>query len=63
MSILGDVIWWRHQNDVVIDIIEVLLRHILFARPQIGLITQLRITKTQKIEYIQYFYKSSFFTS
>jgi len=34
-------------NDIIIDILEVLLCQ-LFLRPQIGQITQLRITKAQK---------------
>jgi len=48
MTFLGDVIWLRHQNDVIVDILEVLLRHNYFLRPQISLVTQLRINKTQK---------------
>jgi len=36
------------QNDVIIDNLEVLLHHNQFVRPQIGQITQLRITKMQK---------------
>jgi len=24
---LSDVIWWHHQNDVTVDILEILLRH------------------------------------
>jgi len=27
MTILSDVISWRHQNDIIIDILEVLLRY------------------------------------
>jgi len=47
---------WRdlmsHQNDVIIDIFGISLCNNKFVRPQIGQITQLRITKTQKIQYI-----------
>jgi len=40
------------------DILEVLLRYNQFVRPQIGQITQLRNTKTQKFKNIQCFYKN-----
>jgi len=30
--IFGDVIWWRHKNYVIIDILEVLLRYNRFVR-------------------------------
>jgi len=48
------------QNDIIIGILEVLLRYTSyyqFVRPQIGQITQLRNTKSQKFKNIQYFYK------
>jgi len=40
--------WWRHQNNIIIDILEILLHHNQFVRQQNGQITQLRITKMQK---------------
>jgi len=27
MTILGNAICWRHQNDVIFDVLEVLLHH------------------------------------
>jgi len=47
----------------MIDILEVLLYHNLFERPQICQITQLQNTKTQKIKTILHFYKNISFTS
>jgi len=69
MKIFCDIILmtyfrWHHLltslNDVITDILEFLLRHNQFARPQIGQITQLRINKMQKIKTIRYFYKNIF---